>query len=368
MNRNTKGQHFLLSAKLRDFTAWDVMQMSDADCIWKLIEFRWGAVDKVICPACGSIDKPFIRIARSQIRCRHCDHHFSPLHGSPFEDRKMPLKKLLFGISLFAAGAKGVPALYLSRVLDVQDKTATAFTGKLREVLVRQRDQDILQGVIEIDGGHFCGKPRHGRIRIKANPKDVAASIQAKLRGEKPPRRKARSRAEARNWARRKLRRIIMVIREQHPIKGLGASKTRIAIGYTENSRVAERVVKEMVKPGSLIMTDENSAYTSLACWYDHKCVEHAKEFSTDDGVNENQAESFFSRLRRAEYGTYHGMRPKYLFDYAQEFAWREDVRRFTEGEKVADLFRRIFSNGLSRWWRGYWQGHHRSGEYAVIS
>ena len=134
----------------------------------------------------------------------------------------------------------------------------------------------------------------------------------------------------------------------------MGASKTRIAIGYTENSRVAERVVKEMVKPGSLIMTDENSAYTPLACWYDRKCVEHAKEFSTDDGVNENQAESFFSRLRRAEYGTYHGMRPKYLFDYTQEFAWREDVRRFTEGEKVADLFRRISSNGLSRWWRGY--------------
>lgn len=84
----------------------------------------------------------------------------------------------------------------------MQDKTATAFTGKLREVLVRQRDQEILQGVIEIDGGYFCGKPRRGRIRIKANPKDVAASIQAKLRGEKPPRCKARSRAEARNWAR----------------------------------------------------------------------------------------------------------------------------------------------------------------------
>lgn len=368
MDYMQRGPRFAVSAAARDFTAWQVAEMSAEDCLWKIVELRWGATDKVVCPSCGVIDKPFARVDRTQLRCRHCDHHFSPLHDSPFEDRKMPLRKLLLGISLYAAGAKGVPALYLSRVLDIQPKTAAALTGKLREVLVRQRDTDILEGVIEIDGGHFCGKPRHGRVRLRTRPEDVAAALEAKMRGLKTPKRKPRSKAEARNWARRNLRRIVLVLREKHPIKGLGAWKTRIAIGYTENARIAERITRQLVREGSEIMTDENGAYTTLSCWYDHKCVEHAKEFSTPDGVNENQAESFFSRMRRSEYGTFHGFRPKYLFDYAQEFAWREDVRRYTEGEKIADLFRQLFANGLSKWWRGYWQGHHRPGEYCVES
>lgn len=57
-----------------------------------------------------------------------------------------------------------------------------------------------------------------------------------------------------------------------------------------------------------------------------------------------------------------------HLLDYAQEFAWREDVRTRTEVEKLKDLVKRVFSCGLSRWWRGYWQGHHRAGEFRVES
>lgn len=362
-----QGQHFLLSAQIRDFTLWDASTLSDEEVLLIFVRLRWKRLEDVLCPGCGVIGKPHLRTARSQLRCRHCDHHFSPLHGSIFEDRKLPIRKILLAACLFTASAKGIPALYLARVLDIQVKTAAVLLGKLRETLLRQRDSSVLEGVIEMDGGHFCGKPRHGRLRIKSRPEDVAAKISARLRGEKPPKRKARSKAEARNWARRKLRRIVMVLREQHPKSGSGAIKTRIAIAYAENARVAEKLSRDLVKPGSLIMTDENAAYTALGCWFEHRCVEHSIEFSTEDGVNENQAESFFSRLRRAEYGTYHGFRPKYLFDYAQEFAWREDVRRMTEWEKLGDLFSRIFSNGLSRWWRGYWQGHHRAGEYLTM-
>jgi len=52
----------------------------------------------------------------------------------------------------------------------------------------------------------------------------------------------------------------------------------------------------------------------------------------TDDGVNVNQAESFFSRLRRAEYGIHHRISGQYLYQYANEMAWREDRRREPNG------------------------------------
>ena len=37
-----------------------------------------------------------------------------------------------------------------------------------------------------------------------------------------------------------------------------------------------------------------------------------------------NQAESFFSRLRRAEIGIHHHISGRYLAGYANEMAWRE--------------------------------------------
>lgn len=364
----TRGQHFLLSAQLRDFTFWDVSELSEAECFWKFVDFRWGSKERVVCPSCGVIGRPWARLKRGQLRCRHCDHHFSPFVDSVFTDRKLPFKKLLMVFSLYAAHAKGVPALLLSRLLNVQYKTALVLTGKLRECLVRQADTDILKGMVEADGGHFCGKPRKGRVRFKTSSEEVAAKLEAKFLKQPAPKLKPRDKAQLRNWARRKLKRVIMVVREKHTEPGKGARRTRIAVAYTENQSVATAMIRGLVEQGSTLMTDENKAYDVLSTWYNHQCVEHAFEFSREDGVNENQAESFFSRIRRAEYGTYHGFRPKYLWDYAQEFAWREDVRDLTEGNKLGDLFKRFFQAGLSQWWRGYWQGHHRPGEYHVAT
>ncbi|MDE2600501.1 MAG: transposase, partial [Rhodocyclaceae bacterium] len=117
------------------------------------------------------------------------------------------------------------------------------------------------------------------------------------------------------------------------------------------------------VTPGTRIMTDENAAYNRLDLEYDHDTVQHQIEFSTDTGINDNQAESYFSRLRRHVLGVSHRIQCKYMMDIAVEMAWRDDVRKTTEGQKLGSLTRSIFTTGLSRWWRGYWQYYHRAGE-----
>lgn len=355
-------------ARMRDCTLWDIVKMTEEQCFEKLTVLRWGSIDQVICPACGVVAKPYLRRDRQQLRCRHCDHHFSPVVNSPFADKKIEYRRLLMALSIYVSSAKGIPSLHMARLLDLQHKSALALTGKIREGLLRNSDQEILTGHIEIDGGHFCGKPRKGNYRTRLKPEERAAAIIAKLNREPLPKRMPRSKADIRNYKNRKeKRRIIMVLREIHPEKGFGAVRTRVAVATAESEKAATFLAKKLVEPGALIMTDENAAYNALASWYEHKSVEHSLMFSGPDGENENQAESYFSRLRRAEYGTYHGFRPKYLVDYAQEFAWREDMRRSTELEKLNDLCQRIFRNGLSTWWRGYWQGHHRPGEYDLI-
>ena len=67
-------------------------------------------------------------------------------------------------------------------------------------------------------------------------------------------------------------------------------------------------------------------------------------------------AESFLSRLRRAEIGTYHQVSGQYLQSYANEMAWREDYRRVSNGEQFAMIVGAALSHGVSRQWKGYWQ------------
>ena len=114
-------------------------------------------------------------------------------------------------------------------------------------------------------------------------------------------------------------------------------------------------------------MTDEHPAYGMFMAKYEHETVNHSIEFSTDEGVNNNQAESFFSRMRRMVVGQLHRITPKYMLDYVTEVGWREDVRRINTKGQVQALMS-MTNSSMSKWWRGYWQGKHRADEiYFVV-
>ncbi len=67
-------------------------------------------------------------------------------------------------------------------------------------------------------------------------------------------------------------------------------------------------------------------------------------------------AESFFSRLRRAEIGAHHHISGRYLAAYASEMAWREDNRRISNGEQFLQVMAASLTHPVSRLLKGYWQ------------
>lgn len=69
-----------------------------------------------------------------------------------------------------------------------------------------------------------------------------------------------------------------------------------------------------------------------------------------------NQAESYFSRLRRAEFGQHRHVSGKYLGAYAVEVAWREDRRRVSNGGLHQAATAAALARPISRVWVGYWQ------------
>lgn len=354
-------QHFFLSSKVKDFSARDFDNITEEDAHNLFCKLRWGSFESIYCPRCGVIDKHYYTKTRKCWRCKHCDRVFNVVTNTIFADRKLPFKELLRLAYYYQSLQKGISAVALSKLTGVNYRTALVYSHKFREVIVRTMNTAPMSGEVHVDGGHFGGKPRSGQFRHKAKPENIQERIRlGKSQGAK------RSKGTRANWERKKRnRRIVMNVREVIP--GKGAIRTIVFVANAENEAAAKHISDNFIKDGSLVRTDESSAYNSYSQKFEHQTVEHSKEYSTIDGVNNNQAESYFSRLRRMEYGVTHRMMAKYMMDYAAEIAWREDTRRFTEKERLVDLLKLSLSNGLSRWWRGYWQGFKREGEIIFV-
>ncbi len=84
--------------------------------------------------------------------------------------------------------------------------------------------------------------------------------------------------------------------------------------------------------------------------------INHSVNFVDEQDNSTNWAESYFSRLRRAEVGTHHHISGRYLGSYAREMAWREDHRRQPNGNHFALLMAATAKHPVSRQWKGYWQ------------
>jgi hypothetical protein len=117
----------------------------------------------------------------------------------------------------------------------------------------------------------------------------------------------------------------------------------------------AIEAIKKTVAPGSVIHADEASSWDALHSFYEAKRVNHSEAYS-HDGACTNQAESFFSRLRRAEIGIHHHIRNRYLHAYASEMAWRENHRRESNGAQYLMTVHAAAHHPVSRQWKGYWQ------------
>jgi hypothetical protein len=103
------------------------------------------------------------------------------------------------------------------------------------------------------------------------------------------------------------------------------------------------------------IIADEAASWNDLQARYAMQRIDHGASYSAA-GIYTNNAESFFSRLRRAEIGHHHHVAGAYLVRYAQEATWREDHRRIDNGTQVRNVMALAMACKPSVDWYGYWQ------------
>jgi transposase-like protein len=318
-------QHFLLSAAARSLSLSAVARLSDEEAFAKLCELRWHDNDgQPNCPHCGGLEI-YVYETRRIFRCKACGKQFSATSGTLFHSRKLPPRSYLLAIAIFANGAKGHAALQLSRDLDCQYKTAFVLSHKLREALASQVHDPAapdLTGEVHVDGMYTGGSQK---------PKNRKA--------ERVDRRLAEEQTGKRQ--------VVVVAREV-----LG--RTLPFVVPRESAAVA--LIRQRIASGAIVMADEARGWDMLHASYDTRRVNHSVEYVADDGANVNQAESWFSRLRRAQYGIHHRISGQHLQAYADEMAWREDNRRVPTGMQFKWIGRAALRHPKSEIWRGYWQ------------
>ncbi len=306
--------------------------MSEADAYRAFRRVRWPDSNGMVpwCPRCGAEGAYELasrngRSFSNRLRCKQseCRHDFSVTSGTIFQNRKLPFRTMLQAVALSVQSSKGKAALQLSRELCVQYKTAWVLSHKLREAVAAERAAMTLSGTVEMDGLYIGGTPR------LANRREDRIDNR---RGHNPK------------------KQCVMALRQR-------GGRILATVVPGELRAPAWDLVRQHVRAPGELVADEAGGYDDLVALFPMKRNNHGEAYVVEPGASTNQAESFFSRLRRSAHGVHHRVAGTYLDWYVADLAVREDMRRVPTKDRLPQYLASALAHPPSRNIAGYWQG-----------
>ena len=323
--------HFLQSKAARSLSLAQVFRMTEGEAETAFRKIRWSETDGApICPACGGLEPYEYRRPTGllRFRCKGCGKNYSITSGTLFAAHKAPLRFYLAAIAVFMNEVKGKNALALSRDLGMSHKACWVLLHKVREAMAEEFRGRKLGGqgkVTEVDGAYFGGYVRPANMAEHRRDRRLLANQSGK-------------------------RQSVIIVRERN-------GNSLPAVFKSEGAALSW--IKSRISLGTVVNADEAGGWNDLQSKYEMRRINHQEAYSTGEACT-NQAESYFSRLRRAEMGHHHHVSGPYLLRYAQESAWREDARRVDNGAQVRRVAELALKRGPSVDFGGYYQRHLR--------
>jgi transposase-like protein len=299
-----------LQAAIQHFGDYD-------NCRKFMIAVRW--LDEVVrCPYCNSEKVTYLAKAKLY-RCYgdHPKQKFSLKVGTVFEDSPIALEKWLPAVWLVVNCKNGISSYELGKDLGVTQKSAWFMLHRIR-LAVQSKSFVKLGGPgsapIEVDETFIGGKARNmhreKRERLSRNGGMQGGSGKAVVMG--------------------------MLVR--------GGQVKATVIPHRKHG-ITEKIVREVVEPGTEVHTDEFPGYYNLREGYVHKVINHLEGY-VKENVHTNGIENFWSLLKRGLNGTYIAVEPFHLFRYVDEQAFRYN-NRATKDNPLTDADR--FQYALSQ-------------------
>lgn len=262
-------------------------------CIEYLEKVRWNNAPH--CPYCGSTSVATKadtgRVGRWN--CHDCKSSFNVLAGTIFEKTRIPLQKWFLAIALIVNAKKSLSSFQLARDLDMNQKSAWYMQQRIRAAMLTD-ESELLQGIVEADETYVGGKPRKKNDRDDDTPNK----------------------------------------------RGRGTKKTPIVGAVERGGRVVARVADDLSGKGllrflrdtvsvngSLLITDELSAYNAAGVVFSRAVINHKKRYA-EGAVHTNTIEGFWSLVKRAWYGSHHHYTKRFTPLFVAESAWKYNHRK----------------------------------------
>ena len=276
---------------MRKYTIKDFMTdfPDDVSCLEWLKNHRWPY--GITCKNCQKVTKHHLVESRKSFSCQECGNHVHPTAGTIFHKSRTPLTSWFYAIYLMSSTRCGISAKQVEREIGTTYKTAWRMCRLIRERLCDEGKDPFSSddGDVEADESYVGGKPRY-------------------------PGQTKRGRGSE----------------KKTPVFGLAQRQgdVRITVVPDVQRKTLSPLIQENVQPGTKIHTDEFNVYDNLTeLGYEHGRVNHGVKQWVDGDSHTNTLEGFWAQVKNAVRGVHHGVAPKYLQLYVNEYAFRYNRR-----------------------------------------
>jgi transposase-like protein len=279
--------------------AIDVARLTEEEARTILERIRWPNGPK--CPHCRSkhvtrLQAKSLRVRDGLLQCNACRQQFTVTVGTVMHRSHITLRQWVQAFHSMCSHKKGISALQLQRNLGLKSyKSAWHLAHRIRYAMRQWPMRTFLKGTVEVDETYVGGKTRLGK-RGKASERKVPVVALVERGGR---------------------------IRTQ-PVERV-------------NSKTLKAIIRHHVRRDSTIYTDDSPVYHGLRWQFKggHESVVHSKGEYVRGDVHVSSAESFFALLKRGVHGTFHHVSKQHLHRYCDEFGFRWDHRKVTDGERT---------------------------------
>lgn len=278
----------------------------EKNCIDYLMEMRWP--EGIRCAFCYHDKIYHLNTVKKRFKCAKCLKSFSIIKGTIFENSQIPLGKWFAAIYLISSHKKGISSVQLSKDIGVTQKTAWFMLQRIRYAFTNDNYDGKLFGIVQCDEVYIGGKNKNRRGNNRVHN------------------------AQGRS------------LKDKTPVFGMLKTGGKVYTNVVPNTKAEtlKPIIQQMVKEGSIVVTDEWKAYKNMPAGYHHVAINHSQEEYVRGAFHTNAIEGFWSLLKRGIYGIYHAVSSKHLQRYCNEFAYRYNTRGIKCYERFYDVMERI--------------------------
>ena len=263
-------------------------------CRQHLFQIRWP--EGFRCPVCNQ--SRFYEVTKRHLfQCVQCGYQASVTAGTIMHKTRTSLMIWFWAIYLIANDKRGTSAAQLAQQFGISYPTAWLMMHKIRKAMCDRDAQYILAGIVEMDDTLF-GAPTEGGKRGRGTEKTkVVASLSLSKSGNP-------------------------LYLKMNVVEDLKAS-------------TLSEIACKTIAPGTAVSTDLFRSYIQLG---KDGYLHLPQEFNYVDNPDHLKwSHTIISNAKAFIAGTYHGLCPKHLQPYLDEFCYRFNRRKFN-----GQLFNRL--------------------------